>query len=82
LAYVQHFGLRGRDPDTNMHILEREDNFEAIETHQIIRDVHLIPFFGTRNCAREAVKDGINEFDKYLLNTYSDKYIFFKFACN
>lgn len=83
LAYVRHMKFLGRDKETNMFILDRTNTFEIIHAHQIIRSVHLIPFFETTDCARKTLKNNSlpHIFEKYLFNHYSDHYVFFKFAC-
>ena len=83
LACVQHFKMYDeRDPETGMYILERVDSYEVIPVSAIEHNVHLIPYFDNPSSARDSLNKRCDEysFQKYLLNHFSDRYIYI--CCN
>lgn len=74
--------LGTRDPDTNMLMLERTETFEVIPLQIVLRNIHLIPYFDTSTSAKDTLKAkrDIYNFDKYLLNHFSDKYAYCTFG--
>jgi len=80
LAYIQHFTPRTeRDEETGMWVLEQTKMYEIVPVSSIVYHVHLIPFFGNRTSARDALLKQDITFDVYLLNLHSDIYTFFNF---
>ena len=82
LVCVQHFTiLKKLDPQTGMYILERSDLYEVIPARNILRNVHLIPFFETTFSARDTLdaKTDVYSFHKYVFNHYSDMHSFLNF---
>lgn len=64
-----------------MTIATRSERYNFNNIDKIIYPIHLIPFFESPEAAKVALENGIKEYDfeKYLVNFYSDKFAFENF---
>ena len=76
LAYIEWFNIADRaDHETQLPIATRMKRFSVIEVSDIVRNIHLIPYFESQNSAITAkqICQDIYSFKKYLVNPYSDR---------
>jgi hypothetical protein len=76
LAYVEWYDVADqRDQETFMSVVRRSGRYNVVSIHAIVRGVHLMPFFDSRNAAQKALESNKNvyEFEKYVINKYVDR---------
>ena len=84
VALLQWYDILGsKDPETGLSITKCTERYNFHTVNKIVCLIHLIPFFKTLETARAKLGKGNQEynFNKYLVNHYSDRFAFENF-CN
>lgn len=84
LAYINMFFLPfgAQEPNTQLQIAKRTNNFKVVPISAIVRHVHLIPYFTQTNSALQAYHDNLDvySFSNYLVNKYCDRFSWINFC--
>jgi len=64
-----------RDPETQMFVAERSEEFNVVSVDAIIRAVHMQPLFEEQDSARKVLANKLDvySFHSYLVNKYADR---------